>query len=98
MYPFDEQEDSLSNYVRKRNIFDNPNIEPSFGQGTLFPPTKISNANPPEPASNLGDFASYYAQLASQPEGQAQSQYRQFLSQQLPSKEQFKPGAISRIG
>src|SRR5439155_18781858 len=27
-----------------------------------------------------------------------QSQYRQFLSQQLPSKEQFKPGAISRIG
>src|SRR5207248_6431777 len=85
---------------RKRNIFDNPNIEPSFGQGSLFPSTKISNTAPPDssPASNLGDFASYYAQLASQPEGPAQSQYRQFLSQQLPSKEQYKPGAISRIG
>src|SRR6266568_1287096 len=103
MYPFSDdsqQEDSFPNYVRRRTIFDTP----TDTSNSVFSTPKIPNANPPDSSplasnpSGASDFAAAYGSLMNQPEGAAQSQYRQFLSQQLPDKEKFKPSPISRIG
>jgi len=97
MYPFSEQDD-LPLYARRRSIFDNPNQpwSPNLFQG-MTPPD--ITANPTSVGGGGNDFASLYKQISSQPEGPAQSRYRQFLDTNLPSKEdrQFRPGVTDRI-
>jgi hypothetical protein len=110
MFPPDEQDQTdFPSYLRRRNIFDTPTDKNNWFQGSLFtngeavpnaspPDTSINSTSPSSGSSSSSDLAALYKSMMNLPEGAAQAQYRQFLSQNLPTKEQYKPSKISRVG
>lgn len=81
---------AFEDYLRRVNLFGNKTHRPSFQ--FQFPDQEEQQP----PSRELG-FPDVYRSVMEQEPGPAQQKYRQFLDEEIPSRENFKPSKMNRL-
>lgn len=85
-------------YFRRRNLlspFGNSGFTPSF-QFQFPDPADMDNQSSPPPPRSV-DMSDLYGKLMGMEAGPAQQKYRQFLDEQTPNRDDYKPTKMNRL-